>query len=60
MAQWLKQGKVTPYETRLDGLKLWPTAFRSLFVDTESKYGKVVVMVTADDFVDEKIVVAAE
>ena len=56
MPQWFKEGKVSPRETRFDGLASWPQAFRSLFVGTDSKEGKVVVMLGGDDFEGEEIV----
>ena len=56
MARWLREGKVTPHETRFDGLESWPQAFRSLFVATEKKNGKVVVILDDDDFAGEDII----
>jgi NADPH-dependent curcumin reductase CurA len=50
MSQWIKDGKVEVKETKFSNVSSWPLAFRSLFVNTDTKDGKVVVLLGQDDW----------
>jgi NADPH:quinone reductase len=55
MSGWIASGDVLVEETKFFNLESWPAAFRSLFENTASKDGKVVVVLQPEDYGVEEI-----